>query len=265
MRLAKPELDVGIVSSDAEATCAFYRDVMGFEEVASMPFGTGALQHRFQIGRHVVKINQFAQQPQRQRGGTERAIGIRLLAFILDDLDAVLGRLDAAGRKHSMIPTGELGYRVAFAKDPEGNVLELVGLHKPAGAKLTSRLQVGLTVANVERSRHFYGKQLGLREEPVMKLAGTGAISARYGFVWGSTTIKFWSAGDGLPVESGAPTQRAGLRMFTAMVEDLDEAHSELVSKDVPVRMAPTELPGVARIMFVADPDDNWIELAQRI
>jgi catechol 2,3-dioxygenase-like lactoylglutathione lyase family enzyme len=267
MRLAKPELDVGIVSSDAEATCAFYRDVMGFEEMPSMPLGKGAQQHRFQIGHHLVKINQFAQQPPRERGGTERAIGIRLLAFILDDLDAVLGRLDNAGRKHSTLPTGdELGYRVAFAKDPEGNVLELVGLRKPAGDTLTSRLQVGLTVASVERSRHFYGKQLGLREEPVMPLGADRAISERYGFVWGSTTIKFWSVkGAQLPIQTGAPMQRAGLRMFTAMVEDIDEAYSELVTRDVPVRMAPTELPGVARIMFVADPDDNWIELAQRI
>jgi catechol 2,3-dioxygenase-like lactoylglutathione lyase family enzyme len=263
MRLAKPELDVGIVSSDADATCAFYRDVMGFKELASMPLGKGALQHRFQIGHHVVKINQFPQAPQRERGGVDRAIGIRLLAFILDDLDGLLGRLDNAGRRHSSIPTGNLDYRVAFTKDPEGNVLELVGLRKPAGDKLTSRMQVGLTVANVERSRRFYGKQLGLREEPLMEVGGD--VGVRYGFVWGSTTIKFWHVAKELPVQTGAPTLRAGLRMFTAMVEDLDEAHTELVAKDVPVRMAPTELPGVARIMFVADPDDNWIELAQRI
>jgi catechol 2,3-dioxygenase-like lactoylglutathione lyase family enzyme len=262
MRLAKPELDVGIVSSDAEATCAFYRDVMAFEELPSMPFGRGAVQHRFQIGRHLLKINQLPQAPARERGGTDRAIGIRLLAFILDDLDSVVARLDGAGRRHSSLPTGELPYRVAFTKDPEDNLLELVGLRTPAGEKLTSRLQVGLTVADVERSRHFYGKQLGLPEEPVMNL---GEMGKRYGFTWGSTTIKFWGRSAELPVHTGAPTLRAGIRMFTVMVEDLDEAHAELVARDVPVRMAPTELPGVARIMFVADPDDNWIELAQRI
>jgi catechol 2,3-dioxygenase-like lactoylglutathione lyase family enzyme len=263
MRLAKPELDVGIVSSDAEATCAFYRNVMAFKELPSMPFGQGAVQHRFQIGRHLLKINQLPQAPPRERGGTDRAIGIRLLAFILDDLDGVVSRLDGVGRRHASVPTGELPYRVEFTKDPEDNLLELVGLRTPAGDKLTSRLQVGLTVSNIERSRHFYGRQLGLPEEPVMRLGGE--MGVRYGFTWGSTTIKFWGRYEQLPVQTGAPNLRAGIRMFTVMVEDLDEAHAELVTKDVPVRMAPTELPGVARIMFVADPDDNWIEIAQRL
>lgn len=264
MRLAKPELDVAIVPSDPEATCTFYRDVMGFEETPSLPLGKRAVQRRFRVGGSLLKCNCLGQPPARQHGGVERAIGMRLLAFILDDLDAVLGRLDAAGHKHSSLPVpADLAYRVSFAKDPEGNVLELVGLHKPAGDRLKARLQVGLTVADVERSRHFYGTQLGLPEEPVMKVGG--AVGVRYGFTWGTSTVNFWSVPGELPVETGAPNERAGIRFFTAMVEDLAAAHDELVSKDVKVVMPPTELPGVARIMFIADPDGNWIELAQRL
>jgi catechol 2,3-dioxygenase-like lactoylglutathione lyase family enzyme len=266
MQLAKPELDVGIVASDAAATCAFYRDIMGLSEQATVAFGKGALQHRFVIGKNVVKINQLPKAPERERGGVERAIGMRLIAFLLDDLDSVVARLDAAGKRHNSLPTGDLPYRVEFTTDPEGNVLELVGFKQPAGDKLTSRIQIGLTVRDVPRSRHFYGAQLGLREEPVMKLGNSGAIRERYGFVWGATTIKFWQApAPDLPVHTGAPTQRAGVRMFTAMVEDIDAAHAELSAKDIPITMAPTELPGVARIMFIADPDGNWIELAQRL
>jgi catechol 2,3-dioxygenase-like lactoylglutathione lyase family enzyme len=264
MRLAKQELDVGIMASDPGATCAFYRDLLGFKELPSMPFGQGALQHRFRIGRHWVKVNQLAQPPERERGGIERAIGIRLLAFVVDDLAAILARLDTAGRRHAPLAVGDASlYRIEVTKDPEGNVIELIGLHTPAGDERTDRMQVGLTVANVERSRHFYGEVLGMPEEPPMQVGGE--IGTRYGFKWGTTTIKFWSLPQELPVQTGSPTQRAGLRMLTAMVEDIDAAHAELLAKGVPIALPPTDLGGVARIMFMTDPDGNWLELAQRI
>jgi len=264
IRLAKQELDVAIVPSDPDATCAFYRDLMGFAETPSLPLGKRAVQRRFAVGGSVLKCNCLPTPPQRQEGGVERAIGMRLLAFVLDDLDTVLKRFDAAGHKHSALPVPDsTPYRVSFAKDPEGNMLELVGLRTPAGERYKARLQVGLTVRDIERSRHFYGQQLGLPEEPVMKVGG--AVGSRYGFTWGKSTVKFWSVAGELPVETGSPHERAGIRMFTAMVADLGEAHDELVSKDVPVVMPPTDFGGVARIMFIADPDGNWIELAQAL
>jgi catechol 2,3-dioxygenase-like lactoylglutathione lyase family enzyme len=263
MDIVKPELDVGLVPSDPDATCAFYRDVMGFAEQPSLPLGKRAMQHRFRVGGHVLKCNRLAEPPAREPGGVERAIGMRLLAFIVDDLDALLGRLDAAGKKHSTLPVPESStFRVAFTKDPDGNVLELVGLKQPAGDKLRARLQIGLTVSDIERSRHFYGKQLGLPEEPIMKVGGT--VDVRYGFTWGTTTIKFWHVPGELPRQTGAPNDHSGIRMFTAMVKDMDAARAELVARDIPIVME-TELPGVARILFFADPDGNWIELAQRI
>ena len=267
MQLQKPELDVGIMASDADATTAFYRDVMGLTEQASMPVGKDIVQQRFAVGGHVLKIHRMGKPPAPEPGGIEVAIGMRLLAFIVDDFDALLARLDAAGSRYSTLPVPEkLGYRVAFTKDPEGTRLELVGLTKPGGPALRARLQVGLTVADIERSRHFYGQVLCLPEQPVMKLSGTGSqVSERYGFTWGSSTVKFWTLPGERPVHTGAPVQRAGVRYFTAMVEDLDAAHEELRAKDVPIRMPPRELPGVAKIMFIADPDDNWIELAQRL
>ena len=262
MRLAKQELDVGIVASDPKGTVEFYRDVMGLRQLPSAPLAPGLVQHRLHIGKHLVKINQHDELPPRQRGGIERAVGMRLLAFILDDLDAVVQRIADAGRRYDPLPVNEaLPYRVGFTQDPEGNVLELVGLREPAGRALATRLQIGLTVADVERSRRFYGQVLGLEEEKPMRVGGN--VGTRYGFLWGRTTVKFWGLPQAPPPQTGAPQLHAGLRLFTSMVEDLDEAHAELVAKGVPIRMAPTALGNVARILFFADPDDNWIELAQ--
>lgn len=262
MRLTKQELDVGIVASDPKATVDFYRDVMGLRQLPSAPLAPGLVQHRLHIGKHLVKINEYAELPPRQRGGIERAVGMRLLAFILDDLDAVVERIASAGRRYDPLPVSDaLPYRVGFTQDTEGNVLELVGLREPAGRALATRLQIGLTVADVERSRHFYGQVLGLKEEEPMRVGGN--VRTRYGFTWGRTTVKFWGLPQAPPAQTGAPQRHAGLRLFTAMVEDLDAAHAELVAKQVPIRMPPTDLGGVARILFFADPDDNWIELAQ--
>lgn len=265
IKLAKQELDVGIVPSDPEATTAFYRDVIGLKQLPSMQLGGGAEQRRFRIGRHMLKLNCQPKPPARQHGGIEQAIGIRLLALIIDDLEPTLARLQAADITHTTLPVPEnLGFSVAFIKDPEGNVLELVGLKKPAGDALTARLQIGLTVSNLERSRHFYGQVLGLPEQPPMKITG-GTVDTRYGFTWGETTVKMWQLPGELPVQTGAPNNHAGARYFTAMVEDIEAAKAELTQKDVPIVVQPFELAGVARLMFCADPDGNWIELAQKL
>jgi len=176
----------------------------------------------------------------------------------------VVKRIRDAGGRYDELRVGDsLPYRVGFTQDPEGNVLELVGLREPAGRALETRLQIGLTVSDIERSRDFYGRVLGLEEEPIMQVGGN--VKTRYGFVWGKTTVKFWGLPEAPPAQTGAPQRHAGIRLFTAMVEDLDAAHAELVAKGVPVRVAPLELSGVARILFFADPDDNWIELAQAL
>jgi len=262
MKLSKQELDVGIVPSDPAATLAFYRDVMGFKALPSARLRSNLTQHRLRIGKHLIKLNELATPPEPERGGVERAVGMRLLAFILDDLEGCRERLIAHGAPFNELEnTGRLPYRVGFTRDPEGNILELVGLRKPLGRDLSTRMQIGLTVADVERSRHFYGRVLGLEEEPVMPVGGN--VKKRYGFIWGSTTIKFWGLPEAPPAHTGPPEARAGIRLFTAMVDDLDAAHAELVAKQVPIRLEPTALGDVARILFFADPDDNWIELAQ--
>ena len=265
IKLAKQELDLGIVPSDPDATYAFYRDVIGLSELPSMPLGGGSEQRRVRAGKHMLKFNCLAKPPERQRGGTEKAIGIRLLALFIDDLDPVLERITAAERKFAMLPVSEaLGYRVAMVKDPEGNVVELIGLKKPAGKELSARLQIGLTVGDLERTKRFYGELLGLPEQPPMKI-GSANVDTRYAFTWGATTVKFWKIPGELPVQTGSPNSFAGIRYFTAMVEDIDAAHAAVKSKDIPVMMAPIELGTVARLMFIADPDGNWIELAQRL
>ena len=265
MQLTRPELDVGIATRNLAAMRGFYGEVMGFTTLPDQALGALGKMGRIRVGQHILKLYDFAQPPAPTEGGTEKANGIRLLAFLLDDLDAVLSRLDAQKLAYRRLPLPpNTPFSVAFANDPDGNALELVGLAKPGGDALTTRVQIGLTVADIARSRHYYGELLGLREEPEMKLPRSMGVvgDTRYGFLLGSTTIKFWSRGPELPTWSGSPSKRTGLRLITAHVADVDAAHEELVKRGVPIKVAPHDLEGLARVMFIADPDGNWIELA---
>jgi glyoxylase I family protein len=263
MQLSKAELDVGIASLDVAAARAFYQEVMGLQVLPATSMGKTGTTSRLRVGNHVLKLFDFATPPEQSEGGTDKANGIRLLAFILDDLDAVLARMDALGHPYRKLAMPDNApFRVAFANDADGNALELVGLAKPAGDRLTARVQIGLTVSDIARTRHFYGELLGLKEEPEMKLPRSMGVvgDTRYGFLAGKTTIKFWSRGDGLPTQSGAPGRRTGIRLITAFVDDVDALHQELVGRGVTIKIAPYDFEDSARVMFIADPDGNWIE-----
>jgi catechol 2,3-dioxygenase-like lactoylglutathione lyase family enzyme len=264
VELSKPELDVGIATRNSEAALAFYRDVIGFEPLSPLAMGETGTMNRVRFGGHVLKLYDFRAKPEACEGGTDKAIGMRLLAFLFDDLEPVLARLDERKLPYRRLELGEgSALKVAFASDADGNALELVGLAKPAGERFTARMQIGLTVADIERSRHFYGQLLGLREEPEMKLPKSMGVvgNTRYGFVCGATTIKFWSRG-ALPVKTGAPARQTGIRLMTAFVPNVDATWSELRARGVTVKGEPHDFGGIARVAFIADPDGNWIELA---
>jgi glyoxylase I family protein len=262
MELVKQELDVGLVTRNAAAARDFYANVMGFEPQPELSLGDLGVQYRYRVGNHFVKLNELRAQPLPHEGGTDKANGMRLLAFILDDLGSVLARCDRAGVRYNRLELPEQSpYEVAFSNDADGNALELVGLKKPAGDALKVRMQIGLTVADVERSKHFYGALLGLRQEPDMKLPRSMNTvgNTRYGFVAGKTTIKFWSKGPDLPTQTGGPGRRTGIRTITGVVPDVDALHETLRTRGVTIKSPPSNF-GKARIMFIADPDGNWLE-----
>ncbi|HET8938792.1 MAG TPA: VOC family protein [Polyangiales bacterium] len=263
LQLSKRTLDVGLATPAIQAARSFYKELMGFDELPGLSMGELGQMARFRVGQHVLKLYDFTRAPEVTPGGTDKANGMRLLAFIVEDLERVLARFDAVGHKYNRLAVPDSSpFRVVFTSDADGNALELVGLNNaPAGFE--TRLQIGLTVANVQRSRRFYGELLGLEEEPEMKLpASLGTVgNVRYGFVLGSTTIKFWSKGE-LPTKTGAPARYTGIRLITVQVEDIDATHEQLKGRGVEIKVPPQDFQGLARVMFISDPDGNFIEFA---
>lgn len=128
MQLAKGSIDLGIVSRDAAASVAFYRDVLGFEDLgtASIPWGT---LHRLRCGDSHIKIVTLSDPsvPSAPPGGLPGATGYRYWTVSVTDLDAVVAACREAGRPIPVEPTVvRPGVRIAMVEDPDGNWVEFL-------------------------------------------------------------------------------------------------------------------------------------------
>jgi catechol 2,3-dioxygenase-like lactoylglutathione lyase family enzyme len=264
MELTKNELDVGLVVADADAQRHFYGTRLGLQAAETAELPGGMRQYRFKAGNHLIKLLTLPKTPPLNKGGIDKAIGIRLLAlfFRKPDFEAMLARMADEGRRFAPPADFAPGVQVAFARDADGNMLELIGVDQPADQPLNEHLQIGLTVADLERTKAFYGDVMGFIAERPLRIP-TGDVSVRYGFKCPQTVVKYWQLPQGLPRQTGPVTAQAGFRYFTFSVKDVDAVHEALSAKGVEIASPPRDI-GVAKVMFAADPDGNWIEFAQR-
>jgi catechol 2,3-dioxygenase-like lactoylglutathione lyase family enzyme len=147
---ATAPLEVGISVLDLEGMIAFYRDVLGLAFVNTHDMGptagmaTALSAAGYEIarlqapgGERVKLVRAKAPLPAPAGGGTasvgEGGIlgrrGIVYLTFIIADLDGAIRHLAAHGA-HLLTGATKVeprpGVFLAFAEDPEGNVIELV-------------------------------------------------------------------------------------------------------------------------------------------
>lgn len=118
-----------LVVADLERCLAFYQAVCGLEEqgrveatIADRKISEILLQPTTPGGPNLVLLH-F---PDRPHAAAEEAI----LGFITGDLDAFVERTRAAGGTvyEAIKAMPEHGVRVAFVKDPEGHLIEVVQL-----------------------------------------------------------------------------------------------------------------------------------------
>jgi glyoxylase I family protein len=260
IELVKSTLDVGIIVSDLDKAKVFYGEVLGFKPMAPIPLPDGTAITRFANGSSAIKLRAFPN-ASKYPGAVRKAVGFRLITFLVDDFDGILARVAAQGvPPPKAMEVGHDGMKYAFAADPDGNQIELVSLPPGQTAAGYDRIQVGLTVSDPERSRAFYGKILGFHEEkPLAPKALNGDLE--YIFTAGKSNIKFWK-GDGvdLPRHTGKIEDALGFRYFTFIVKDLDTVYAAAKASGAAVPVPPRELGKIARIMMLADPDGNWVE-----
>ena len=153
---ARTTIDLGTVVSDLEASVRFYKDVVGFREIAGFEvpadMATDAgltdgkpLSIRVLVlgdGPEATKLKLMQVQGTTPRKGDTEFIhsrtGFRYLTIFVRDTDAALARLARHGVKPLakspvVIPeTIAPGLLLTCIRDPDGNIVELVG---PKAAK----------------------------------------------------------------------------------------------------------------------------------
>jgi catechol 2,3-dioxygenase-like lactoylglutathione lyase family enzyme/predicted enzyme related to lactoylglutathione lyase len=231
---------------EPERMFEFYGGVLGFKQLSTFAVGNGGVA-RFQAGAQQLKLTGQVANRVYRPGGVKAATGLRLISFFFADEAALSRRFTDHGLPApEFAPLGENGRRTALVSDPDGQAVELVIVPNATPEQLAA-IEVGITVADLERSRAFYRSFVGLDELPPVKDARFG--TTKYSFRHGATTVSLRSFGPGLPMDNGS----GGIQYVVSSVDVVDALAKE---RHVVVEQPLQGLRGFdLRTLWLNDPD----------
>jgi len=141
MRLAKPCIDIGFSTNQAEAPLAFWQNVVGLPFEYTQPIRRGQKQHRHHLLGSILKINKMYEPI-----ADHPPSGYRELLIAREGLTEPQSLTDPDGNRVSLVPMGTFGI---------------------------TRIGIRLAVRDVEAHRRFYTKALDLEEGPSFGKAAT--------------------------------------------------------------------------------------------
>jgi catechol 2,3-dioxygenase-like lactoylglutathione lyase family enzyme len=148
---AKPTIDIGMVVSDLDKSLKFYKEVIGFAEAGGFKVppqfavDTGLANnleldvHQLALGKGdgatALKLMQFKSTPGARVDNSfiHSSYGFRYLTIAVKDLNVAVEKASKAGAKpiaKCPVPLPEgfpPGLALANYRDPDGNLIELVG------------------------------------------------------------------------------------------------------------------------------------------
>ncbi len=132
VKLSKPSIDLGIVTTNGEAMLGFYRDLLGLQYVQAMPMPSGrpGTMHRMMCGDCLIKLVVVPQVPAKSPpDGIGGASGYRYWTMTVSNLGEIVASCQAAGVK-VVIPEKEIrpGVSIAMVEDPDGNWVEFLSV-----------------------------------------------------------------------------------------------------------------------------------------
>ena len=272
---------VTISVSDIDRSIAFYRDLLGFPVL-------GRLNYRNKIGLvidfldigHGALIELFSfsmpTKPNEWQPNDIQA-GLRHIGFKVRDVDAEVARLKAAGVEFTMEPTNATGrVRIAFFKDPDGTLLELVQgelqYHKTGMAMPVVNEQpcdehplvfdhVAITVSNLDEALQFYRDQLGFLVLGQLFFNDARGFTISY-VQAGTSVLEFFSFSiPTIPHRWNPDETVLGLKHVGLEVDDVYAVADRLKADGVHFIYEPTDALGNVKTAFFEDPDGNALEL----
>ena len=127
--LTKDSIDLGIVTTDADAALAFYRDTLGFKSEGEMAMPGGGKMYRLLCGTSMIKIvvNGRAPADKPAPGGLAGATGYRYWTISVSNLDEITKTCSDKGYRVAVPPTEiRPGVKISMVEDPDGNWVEFL-------------------------------------------------------------------------------------------------------------------------------------------
>jgi len=135
----------GITVSNLERSLAFWRDVLGFEfshtahqkgELAEEITGVEGAEIKLAVlktpGGHKIELLEYLAPADRKRTNLRPCdVGSAHVALHVDDLDAILDKItaaggNAAGKPQTLTKGPNAGKRVVYVRDPDGTTIEFM-------------------------------------------------------------------------------------------------------------------------------------------
>jgi catechol 2,3-dioxygenase-like lactoylglutathione lyase family enzyme len=232
----------------SEKMYEFYGPVLGFEQLQTLSISAanpGGVA-RFQAGAQELKLTRRTPNRHYEPGGVADATGLRLVTFFFADETALVERFTKYGYPAPKFTSdGSVGRRSALVADPDGQAVELVVMPNAAPEQLAA-IEVGLTVADLDKSRAFYRGFVGLEELAATEDHRFG--TKKYSFRHGATTVVLRSFSRELPADTGS----GGIQYVVSNVDAVGAlAEARAVTVETPLSPPGSGL----RTIWLSDPD----------
>jgi catechol 2,3-dioxygenase-like lactoylglutathione lyase family enzyme len=223
----------------------FYTRVLALPVLPSTAPGGGQMI-RYPVGASEVKLFPTDMAPHNAAAAGDVA-GMRLLTFFYADEAVLIKRFVDLGLtppRFQPVTAHHGATRAALVQDPAGHWVELV-IVPGAPADALARFEIGLAVADLERSRAFYRDLIGLDVLEPLQNPLLGATL--HGFRHGAVTLRLWAAKAG----AASDRQTGGMQYIVWNVSGVnDVAVSRRATIDRPL-----SAPGQMRTIWLLDPD----------
>jgi catechol 2,3-dioxygenase-like lactoylglutathione lyase family enzyme len=232
---------------DVEACAKFYRDGIGMRKVEPAKADGVLLEW---AGSYLRLRKVAGTRPEPATGNPMKQMlsqnGFRWFSLWFSNPAAVSERLVKAG-----YPAPMKGGNVSMTRDPDGNVVEIMGVPRSASGETFTW---GMGVSDEAAARKFYGEVLGLAEFDPWNLPPPFSMKM-YLFATGAGRVKFSAPPGQRPCDADAGPDAPGLRSVTLRVADLAVVRDGLAKRGAKIE-------GEKRLL-VTDPDGNRIYIEQ--
>ncbi|WP_414717332.1 VOC family protein [Telluribacter sp.] len=117
---------IAIICSDYEKSKSFYTDILGLTPIREV-YREARQSYKLDLalnGQYLIELFSFPDPP--VRPSRPEAVGLRHLAFLVEDLDLAIAQLNAKGIETEPVRTDEFTKkRFTFFADPDGLPIEL--------------------------------------------------------------------------------------------------------------------------------------------